>query len=90
MRPSLGPVYECLSRASPDEAKAHGNSLTQPGPVDFRTAQNTAGAVWPAHSLLSCSIDDSLGTISVILSILYGTDVITPGNPIFFLDIFFP
>lgn len=78
----FGPVYECLSNGSTGEAKAHRDSHTWQGPVDFRTGPNTAGSMQPACYLLSHNIDDSLGTFSVILSIMHETEVIIPGNPI--------
>lgn len=53
MQPSFGPVNECLSNGAPDEAKAHGDSLTWRGPVDLGTAQHLAGTTCPACSLLS-------------------------------------
>lgn len=57
------------------------DSLSQQEPVAFGTAQNTAGTMWPACSLLPCNTDDSFGSFSVILSIMNGTDMIISGNP---------
>lgn len=49
----------------------------------LKTAQDTAGTMWPAHSLLSNNVDDSLGGFSVTLSLTSVTDVLIPRNPIF-------
>ena len=85
LQPSFRLVNEYLSSGSPDEAKAHGDSLTRQGPVDFRTVENTAGTTQLACSLLSPNIDDSLGGFSVILSIMHETDIIILRNIIFSL-----
>lgn len=52
-----------VSNESADEAKAHGDSLTRQGPVDFGTAQNPAGTVQPA-SLFSFLI------LMIVLAVL--------------------
>lgn len=44
------------------ETKPIGDSLTGQEPADFGAVQNTAGTIWPAHSLLSPNIHySSLG-----------------------------
>lgn len=85
---SIGAVYMCLSNGSSDEAKAHGVSLTQQGPVTLRTAHNTAGTIWPAYSLFVSYYYDSLDGFSVISSIMHGTHVTIPGTPISLLESF--
>lgn len=56
------------------------DSLSQHEPVAFGTAQNIAGTMQPACSLFSWNINDYLGSFSVILSIIHGTDMIVSGN----------
>lgn len=73
---------DCLSNGSPDEAKDHSDSLTRQGPVDFGIVQNTAESMRQKHSP-SLIMVDSLGSFSVVLSIMHGTDMIIPGSPIF-------
>lgn len=81
-------AYECLSNGSPDKAKAHGDSLTC---KDFRTEENTAGNARPECSPLSHKIYDALGCLSVIWSVMHGTDMIIPRNPrVFFFSNIFP
>lgn len=41
-----------------------------------------------AACVLSHKTDDSLGSFSIILSTMRGTDVIIHGNPIFFSNVF--
>lgn len=48
-----------------------------------RTAQESAGTAGPARSLVSHHSADPLGGVSVILSVMHGTDMLIPGNPIF-------
>lgn len=59
MKPSFGPVNDCLSKRFL-KGQIPQDSLTQQGPLDFGTTQNTGGAAWPAHSLPSHNIDDPL------------------------------
>lgn len=66
MQPSFRQVYDCLFNRSPNEAKAHEDSLTRGGPVDLGTIQNTAETAWPEFFLFSHK-SDSLGGFSAIL-----------------------
>lgn len=85
---SFSSVYECLPNGSSDEKKAQCGQSHSGRISDFRTVQNTARTTWPAVALLSHNIDDCLDGYNVILSVLHGTDVVFPGNPIFFSPVF--
>lgn len=80
---NFGPIHECLSNRFPDEAKpmkkSHSSRINGQHRIHTETIQ-------PAHSLFICNIDGSLGSFSVILSFMDGTDVIIPRKPIFFFS----
>lgn len=82
MRPHFQPIHERLSNKSPDEAEGH--------TVSCHKDQWTSGqhriqlGLCSQHALFSLVI---VKAVSVILSVMNGTGMIIPANPIFFSNI---